>query len=293
MTRALQGFGHPAAYRRLDWDPRHVTGLRPYADHLPDERRRAPMHRLLDRFAGLDEATHQAPASALHGDVTLSNLLLQDDGITGVIDFGDMHHTARVAELAISLTSLLRESDDLWADAGRFLDGYQRVLPLEPAEVELIGELVLARSAAGVLISAWRAPLYPDNEEYLTSLVAGSWLILDQLAELDQAELAGPIPPPACTSASTAPDPTLLERRKSVLGGDLSPLFYRAPCRWSAPRVRGSTPPTVVGISMPTTTFPSSGTPIRPSCRRSRGRPPYSTSIRGTCTLPRSSWPSA
>ena len=48
-----------------------------------------------------------------------------------MIDFGDMHHTARVAELAISLTSLLRESDDLWADAGRFLDGY-RVLPLEP-----------------------------------------------------------------------------------------------------------------------------------------------------------------
>jgi 4-aminobutyrate aminotransferase-like enzyme/Ser/Thr protein kinase RdoA (MazF antagonist) len=230
LTRALQGFGHPSAHRRLDWDPRQVAELRPYADRLPDVRRRAPMQRLLDRFAGLDEATHKLPASALHGDVTLSNLLLAGGRISGVIDFGDMHHTARVADLAIGLTSLLRESGDLWADAGRFLDGYQRVLPLEPAEVELIGELVLARSAASVLISAWRAPLYPDNEEYLTSLVVGSWRILDQLGDVEQSELANRFHRLCGTSrVATAPDPTLLLRRKAVLGGELSPLFYRQP----------------------------------------------------------------
>ncbi|TDD29807.1 aminotransferase class III-fold pyridoxal phosphate-dependent enzyme [Kribbella turkmenica] len=232
MTRALQGFGHSAAYRRLDWDPRIVATLRPYADRLPDEHRRGPMRRLLDRFEGLDAATRELPGYVLHGDVTLSNVLLRDGGITGVIDFGDMHHTARVAELAISLTSLLRASDDLWGDAGRFLDGYQRVLPLEPAEVALIGELVLARSTASVLISAWRAPLYPDNEEYLTSLVAGSWLILDALAELPPADLAERFHRLCGTSrvdsAQTA-DPTLLPRRQSALGGQLSPLFYRSP----------------------------------------------------------------
>ncbi|TCO22263.1 4-aminobutyrate aminotransferase-like enzyme [Kribbella steppae] len=232
LTRALQGFGHPAAYRRLDWDPRIVTTLRPYADRLPDERRRAPMHWLLDRFEGLDAATRELPGYVLHGDVTLSNVLLQDGRITGVIDFGDMHHTARVADLAISLTSLLRESDDLWGDAARFLDGYQRVLPLEPSEVALIGELVLARSAASVLISAWRAPLYPDNEEYLTSLVAGSWRILDLLADSSSADLADRFHRLSGTSrvvSAQAADPTLLVRRQAALGGELSPLFYRSP----------------------------------------------------------------
>ncbi len=232
LARALQGFGHPAAYRRLDWDPRIVTTLRPYADRLPDERRRAPMHQLLDRFEGLDAATRGLPGYVLHGDVTLSNVLMQNGGITGVIDFGDMHHTARVAELAISLTSLLRESDDLWGDAARFLDGYQRVLPLEPAEVALIGELVLARSAASVLISAWRAPLYPDNEEYLTSLVAGSWRILDLLADSSPTDLADRFHRLCGTSrvaSAQKPDSSLLVRRQSALGGELSPLFYRSP----------------------------------------------------------------
>jgi 4-aminobutyrate aminotransferase-like enzyme/Ser/Thr protein kinase RdoA (MazF antagonist) len=232
LARAMQGFSHPAADRHLDWDPRLVTGLRPYVQAVPDPVRRAPLEKLLDRFEGLQEATKRLPAFVLHGDITLSNVLLDADGISGVIDFGDMHHTARVADLAISLASLLRESADPWRDAGRFLDGYQRVIPLEPEEVELIGELVLARCAASVLISAWRAPLYPDNEEYLTSLVAGSWQVLELWAELPAEALAEKFHRLAGTSrirSAQQADATLAERRSTALGGGLSPLFYREP----------------------------------------------------------------
>ncbi|MEV6282134.1 aminotransferase class III-fold pyridoxal phosphate-dependent enzyme [Kribbella sp. NPDC051770] len=231
LVKALQGFGHPAAHRRLDWDPRVVSSLRPYAERLPEERRRAPMQRLLDRFESLPEATSKLPALTLHADVTLSNVLLGADGIDGVIDFGDMHHTARVADLAISLASLLRESEDPWPAAREFLDAYQRVLPLEPAEVELIGELVLARCAASTLISAWRAPLYPGNEEYLTSLVAGSWHVLDLWTELSPRELSDRFHRICGTSrVSVAGGDDLLDRRDLVFGGrTLSPLFYRRP----------------------------------------------------------------
>ena len=230
FARALQGFGHPAAYRKLDWDPRRVVDLGGYVERVPDDACRTRLRAVLGRFAGLDAATRGLPASVFHGDLTLSNVLIADGRITGVIDFGDMHHTARVCDLAISLTSLLRESDDLWADTRQFLDAYQRVLPLDPAEVELIGELVLARSVASILISAWRAPLYPDNEEYLTSLVAGSWRILDQWAAASPAELAGRFHHLCGTSrVTTVADPTLLPRRRTALGGELSPLFYREP----------------------------------------------------------------
>ena len=118
LTRAMQGFIHPAADRRLDWDPRLVTGLRPFAQQLPDPARREPMEKLLDRFDGLAAATRRLPAFVAHGDLTLSNVLIEAGRISGVIDFGDMHHTARVCDLAISLTSLLRESADPWPTAG-------------------------------------------------------------------------------------------------------------------------------------------------------------------------------
>lgn len=232
LVRAMQGFSHPAANRQLDWDPRVASSLRPFADRLPEAHRRAPMKDLLDRLEGLAGATSRLPGFVLHGDVTLSNVLIDADGVSGVIDFGDMHHTARVADLAISLASLLRESADPWQAAGRFLDGYQRVMPLEPEEVTFLGELVLARLAASVLISAWRAPLHPGNHEYLTSLVGGSWHALDLLADLSQAELAARfhrLCGTARVGSAQRPDSTLLDRRRASLGGQLSPLFYSEP----------------------------------------------------------------
>jgi 4-aminobutyrate aminotransferase-like enzyme len=233
MARALRGFGHPAAYRHIEWDPRAVSALRPFAGRLPDPDLRAPVEKLLDRFEGLPASTAALPAFVLHGDVTLSNVMVDTDGdLTGLIDFGDMHHTARVSDLAISLASLLRVAPDRWDAAGRFLDGYQRVTPLEPEEVEWLGELVLARLVTTVLISAWRAPLHPDKAEYVTGWDAGSQRGIDLLTEPGPAELAARFHRLCGTSRVRSvrrPDPTLLERRRAGLGGSLSPLFYDEP----------------------------------------------------------------
>lgn len=233
MARALRGFAHPAAYRRIEWDPRAVSTLRPFAAQLSDAHRRAPVEKLLDRFESLTASTAALPGFVLHGDVTLSNVMVDASGdLTGLIDFGDMHHTARVSDLAISLASLLRATPGLWDSAGRFLDGYQRVTPLEPEEVEWLGELVLARLVATVLISAWRAPLHPDKQEYVTGWDAGSWRALDLLAAMSPAELATRFHRLCGTSrvgSVQRTDPTLLARRRAALGGSLSPLFYEEP----------------------------------------------------------------
>ena len=47
-----------------------------------------------------------------HADVTLTNVLAVDDRLTGLIDFGDLHHTANVCDLAVTLTSVLRNTAD-------------------------------------------------------------------------------------------------------------------------------------------------------------------------------------
>ena len=63
-----------------------------------------------------------------------------------------MHLTADVCDLAVTLTSVLRDAvgrrgHRLWVLAAAVAQGYQRVRPLEPAEVDVLGELVPARLA--------------------------------------------------------------------------------------------------------------------------------------------------
>jgi 4-aminobutyrate aminotransferase-like enzyme/Ser/Thr protein kinase RdoA (MazF antagonist) len=233
LAVALRGFVHPASRRRLEWDPRRVCGLRPHLGAVRDAAVRERLAALLDRFAGLPESLEALPSSVLHGDLTPGNVMVGADGaVTGVIDFGDMHHTARVSDLAIALASVLRDAPDPWREAGEFLDAYQRITPLEPAEVEVLGELVLARLATALLISAWRVPLHPDNTAYLTGTDDGSRRLVELLGGLGRAELAARMHRLCGTSrvaSSQVPDGTLQERRDASLGGALAPLFYRRP----------------------------------------------------------------
>jgi 4-aminobutyrate aminotransferase-like enzyme/Ser/Thr protein kinase RdoA (MazF antagonist) len=231
LATALQGFFHPAAGRQLDWDPRRVETLRPHLAQLTDPRRRALVIDLLDRLDDLPSRTACLPSWPQHADVTLSNVLVDDAGeLTGLIDFGDMHHTARVCDLAISLASLLRVAENPWSASADFLSGYQRRAPLEPAEAAVIGDLVLARLVATVLISAWRARVHTDNLEYVTGLDAGSWRMLDLITHVGAPRFGRRLERMCGTSRIVAgADPTLAGRRQKVLGGRLSPLFYREP----------------------------------------------------------------
>jgi 4-aminobutyrate aminotransferase-like enzyme/Ser/Thr protein kinase RdoA (MazF antagonist) len=224
MSRALRGFTHPAAARDLDWDPRDVARLGPAPDPGLET----------SRFAGLRVATRALPAGVQHGDLNLGNVLVDDNGsISGLIDFGDMHHTARVADLAIGLAAVMRQAADPWAAAAGLLDGYQRLAPLEPEEVDVLGELVLARTVAGLLISARMVARHPANGTYLAQSDDVNRRLLDLLGPLEPTALADRFHR-MCGTGRSRPSPKnhadLAARRRGALGDDnLAPMFYKQP----------------------------------------------------------------
>ena len=230
-ARAMRGFAHPSALRTLEWDPRRVGELADRTAILPPELA-SLVQPVLARTHDLAARTGGLPAGVFHADLTLSNVMTSDGRtVSGVIDFGDMHHTERVADLAISLASLLRSRRSSWAAISAFLRGYQRVQPLEEAEVAVLGDLVLARLAASVLITSSRPS--PDAHHAQTALAMShdSARVLTELLE-QPAKL--PIRLARATglargTSTTRAMPDLAERRRRVMGGALSPLFYREP----------------------------------------------------------------
>jgi Ser/Thr protein kinase RdoA (MazF antagonist) len=135
LGRALRGFFHPSADRVLLWSVEHCLSLRPMTDRIEDPERRALVRRVFDRFE--ERVAPRWPglrAQVVHGDLTLDNALLDDRGrITGIVDFGDMSHTALLADPVSALDSVLgvRHGDELFRAAAALLDGYGVVTPLE------------------------------------------------------------------------------------------------------------------------------------------------------------------
>jgi 4-aminobutyrate aminotransferase-like enzyme/Ser/Thr protein kinase RdoA (MazF antagonist) len=229
LNLALRSFFHPAAGRELLWDLAHAASLRSLTEAIGDRDRRRLVEAVLDRYERrVAPRWPRLRAQVVHGDLSLDNVLLDDSGsISGIVDFGDVAHTAQVADFAIALASLIRGRplDDVFRVARIAIDGYASRIPLESQELELLGDLVATRLAAIVVISAWRVARYPENAEYIQAWDDDTWPLLELIGEVGGDRFAQEL---GASRPLVAKD-VLAQRRSDALGSVLTPLFYADP----------------------------------------------------------------
>lgn len=228
VGRALRGYFHPRADYEIQWDIRRAPRLRGALDSIDEPRHRELVRAVLDRYdARVAPAIERVRHQVIHGDLGLDNVLVDDAGrVTGIIDFGDMTHTALVCDLAVILADVLEGRPDTLVLAEAMIAGYQSVTPLEAEEATILGDLVATRLAMSLAITAWRSALHPGSlsstdrsptegpARYLELLAGLGW---DGVTEAF-AELAAATAGNSALPYRPAPTATLLARRRATLG---------------------------------------------------------------------------
>jgi 4-aminobutyrate aminotransferase-like enzyme len=231
IGRSLRGFFHPAAQRTMLWDVQHAARSRELLGAIHDPEQHQLVRIVLDRFESSVVPVWPAlRAQVVHGDLTTDNALTDAAGfVTGIVDFGDMSHSALITDIASLLDSLLndRVDDELFRCARLVLDGYQRITPLEPLELRLLPELLAARAAVTIAISSWRSERGledPTFAERYNAPVARTIRTLLDAGWDEAARRFGAEPAP-----SPADDGRLAARREAVLGPAMESLTYDTP----------------------------------------------------------------
>jgi Ser/Thr protein kinase RdoA (MazF antagonist) len=193
LDRALTGYEHTAMHRVLRWDLRQASLAIPCLPAITSPARRRMAENILDRFlsqtaAQLDRLRMQV----IHNDANDHNVLVDacgpEIGVTGVIDFGDMIHTALVCEPAIaSAYALLGKSEPVDV-ALQIFEGFNAVFPLTKEELAPAFDLIQLRLAMSVCYSTRERTLAPDNA-YLAVSEAPAWEALERLTRLDRAAI--------------------------------------------------------------------------------------------------------
>lgn len=189
LDAALQSFSHPAAHRELKWDSSRASWIKGYLDHLPQGPRRA----LVEEFLALYE-TEVTPRlaefrrSVIYGDANDYNVLVGDPvkqprEISGVIDFGDMHHGLLVSEPAIAAAYAILGKTDPLAAASALVAGFHSAHPLTEAEISALYSLIGMRLAVSVTNSAHRKHLKPEDA-YVTVSEAPAWDALERWSRI-------------------------------------------------------------------------------------------------------------
>jgi hydroxylysine kinase len=182
---ALREFTHPAARRPLIWDLRHVGKTLELLGELPDLVERDTIAELVERIEMLLAIRFQRlRQQVIHNDLNDQNVLVDpadETAIAGIIDFGDLVHTALVADVAIVAADQVVGCGAYdgglvgaaGGDRGSVRDSiadivmaYHDITPLQPMELVLLNPLIAGRILTDVLIASWHRRRNPAGTHY-------------------------------------------------------------------------------------------------------------------------------
>ncbi len=197
LSRALADYDHPRAKRSILWDMMMVGELQPLVELIEQPTRRSAIAQWLTYFtAEISPAAASLIHQPIHNDLSLSNLLIDPEGrdrITGIIDFGDIVFAPRINEFAVAASYFIAPQDDPATAAADILLGAGADVAFEPREIALLPDLIKARLATRILLSGWRAQLFPDNRAYILRSNSAAWMLWARMADEDSGQMAGRI----------------------------------------------------------------------------------------------------
>ena len=105
--------------------------------------------------------------SIIHGDANDLNVLVKNNTVTGIIDFGDSTYSILINELAVAIAYAILGKEDPIKWAKPIIKGYSKIIQISEIEVDILYYLIAARLSISLCHSAYGRKTNPENE-YLT-----------------------------------------------------------------------------------------------------------------------------
>ena len=232
MNKALLDFRHSTIEsRRLARDLKHCLDNRKYRMYIE-----APQKRKLVDYFFLQFREIVVPVMPnlrrciIHSDANDWNLLVRDEQVCGIIDFGDIVYSPLIAELAIGITyALLGKSNPIeWAC--HIIEGYHETLPLDRKEIELLYYLIAAHLCTSVTQSAYNKTLNPKSD-YINVSEKPAWEMLEKWVSINPVQATDRFTRSTGQKTEPSPDNGLdLKRRGKHISRALS-VSYSEPIK--------------------------------------------------------------
>lgn len=188
LSKALDGFDHPAAHRFIKWDPSEVEWTAPHIGAIENPDKQAIVQYFLQLFQ--EKAALLASKlrkSVCYNDANDYNILVSFDPenptVPGVIDFGDAVFTHTINDLAIACAYAAMHKPDPLTTIFQVAQGYCKEFPLTEPECSALFAHIGARLVISVTCSALNRAENPDNA-YLQISDGPAWALLEKLRRI-------------------------------------------------------------------------------------------------------------
>ena len=165
LTKHLWPFDHVAFHRDFHWDL--ANGMKIIESHarLLQNELRKQVEECADLFSkSLVPLLSKLPRSVIHGDANDYNVIVENDLVVGLVDFGDMIHSYTVGELAVGIAYIVLDKADPLPHAKAIASGYASEWSLDENELDALWYLVLMRLCMSICLAAHQQEQQPENK---------------------------------------------------------------------------------------------------------------------------------
>lgn len=157
--------------RKPPWDMQNSLMNRSIVDYISEHTDKKIVNYYLDLFElHIQSIQHSLRHSIIHSDLNDNNIIVKDEKIEGIIDFGDITYAPLIYEVAIALAYIMiANKENPFAKAAEFLKSYHEIIPLRKDEISLLYYLIPSRLCVSVCYSALAKTKGEDTDYILIS----------------------------------------------------------------------------------------------------------------------------
>lgn len=182
LTMALQGFNHPLAHRKFDWDVAQSLWTKEHT-HLFEGDKKEIITYFQKEFENGQESYCNLRQAVVHNDANDNNVIVSSELIGPVvkasIDYGDSVHTQIINDLAIACAYAIMGHNDPLQAALTIVKGYHSSFALTEPDLEHLYTAIAMRLVISVTKSGLNKIKEPDNE-YLLISEKPAWGVLEK-----------------------------------------------------------------------------------------------------------------
>ncbi|UNB54444.1 aminotransferase [Mycolicibacterium sp. YH-1] len=187
VVRALEGFGHAAAHREIQWElSQGLDVVKALQGDLPAHLRDVCLNAAQEAAAQLKALAPALPRQIIHGDLTSDNVLQDEQGGLWVVDLGDAAYSWRVAELAVLAADILGRTDSM-AMVSRAVRGFATEVELSDEEIAAVWPMIILRGAV-LAVSGWSQLRVDPENGYARERLEHEWKVFERTVDREPAQ---------------------------------------------------------------------------------------------------------
>ena len=184
LSKELQNLGHASSFRKFEWDPSSIDWIKKNTNLFKGKKKTIIKNNFQEYECFVKKNKNNLRFSLTHGDANNYNLVVKNNKVVGLIDFGDMIYAPTINDLAITLSYALMDKSDLYSTLKNIIQSYHKIFSITFDEFFSLMSLVKSRLTITVVMAAKQRKKFPNNT-YLSISEKDAWSLLYKLDKIN------------------------------------------------------------------------------------------------------------